>query len=234
MRRILKNSDLIVGRKYYCKSKLGGTLSIEEVFMDGHHAGPHPSDCKYVGKGRIWAVGPEDNVYMSGGGEQYINDQALAKWDIIGPIPEINLAIADALFKHQDLLDRMSPFDNEASCLILNDGSIGFNNGDVITVDNLDEYIKDNCIVVLPEKTVTIAAQDSSPSFLPLGLENIGLIGRRVKLTEDKYNESGLFPEGMLVTIMGWLDGGSAGYLAVDATTCQRVALGWDGFKLID
>lgn len=63
--QIKTNSDLVVGKYYWCINKKTGTPSVEIV---GEMYGN-----KYLGYGKIWATNS--------------NNQAFTIWDIYGPIP---------------------------------------------------------------------------------------------------------------------------------------------------
>lgn len=67
MKLIASNAELIPGRQYWCKSKTHGDIELHRCYEEG--------DWKYLGRSRIWAM--DDN------------NQALDRWHIVGPVPEV-------------------------------------------------------------------------------------------------------------------------------------------------
>lgn len=62
MRHIASNSDLIIGKWYWCRNKRTGCIALEQCRVEG--------GLKYMGDNCIWAL--DDN------------NQALKRWDIVG------------------------------------------------------------------------------------------------------------------------------------------------------
>lgn len=65
MQLITENSQLIAGREYWARDKRDGAITLERCESEEGR--------QYVGRGRFWAMDT--------------NNQALARWDLVGPVP---------------------------------------------------------------------------------------------------------------------------------------------------
>lgn len=266
MKVVKTNQDLIVGRKYLCRTRpiklQNGSYSKPEIeiYRVGEEQGR-----RYVGPHRFWAYDKHDAI-ISWAGEQRlnaeakamnlpvsemividsdyeVNSQAMERWDMIGPIPEVKEGLLHLLFDHPEIL----PF-LEGTVSINHDGAVN------VFMKSIETDTEGFMPAVIKEKVFTISDEVSLNDFIIsnhlvpvedvdesgfVTTESCGSkIGKQIRLTEKKHNQFGYYNEGAVLTIHQLVD--PTGYIAgvVNPNNPYNrqnlVNVGFDGFEFVD
>lgn len=273
MKLVKTNQDLIVGRKYLCRTKpikvQNGSFTTPELSI--LHVGEDQGR-RYVGPSKFWAYDQHDGI-LSYDGQQRIkkvaeetlnnsveildsdyevNSQAIERWDMIGPIPEIQEGLLNNLFDYPFLL---KAFENPISLhpngdvalyipegiencsddgwyLISDKDSARELNAELAANEEIDNYISGGEIPMVQ------SAMNNKPQFqkdmLPVSMfiryNPQEMIGKYVRLTENKYTQLGYFPKGTILLIAEFNDG-----FLLKEEKSEIVIIGVDdGFEFIE
>ena len=255
MKLIKTNQELIVGRKYLCRTKpikaQNGSFSVPYVEI---HQIFEEDGRRYVGKNRFWAYDKYDRIISYKGNvrikkeaddvgvpeseisvidsDYEVNSQALERWDIIGPIPEIKKEILDCLFDYPDFLECFSRV-------------ISFHpDGDIAV--KLEPTDLDDAFVLIQGKESVQEYFNPAPAVTEeeICCEELHYPkdGFDVILTEDKYNSdcSIRFPKGMKLKLIkrveygaGMFQAASMQSILLDPKSGNYTLSVMDGFKII-
>ena len=276
MKVVKTNQDLIVGRKYLTRTKpillQNGTYSkpVIEIQHIGEEVGR-----RYVGNGRFWAYDEHDGFISWNDNQRLeaeakamnlpvsemivipsdyeVNSQALERWDMIGPIPEINEGILHLLFEHPELSELF-----ERPISLHPDGNIAVLIDSVddewhLLTDKEDAIAISNYLAGQKEDSIKWVEEiDNLPDQFPVSnvIDNVDesgfvttescgdKVGKRIRLTEKKHNQFGYYNEGAVLTIHQLVD--PTGYIAgvVNPNNPDNrqnlVNVGFDGFEFVD
>lgn len=273
MKRVTTNQDLIVGRRYL-------TRDIPVLLFNGSYSKPEikiqyigeDSGRRYVGKHKMWAYDRHDGIISWNGKQRLeaeakamnlpvsemsvipedyeVNSQALERWEMIGPIPDVKEGLLHSLFDYPDFLKCF----NRAILLNCN-GDLGLQldpEEDVFAAISSIEDIKlffdndpseadvettnPNCENI--EVPMAQSAMNNKPQFqkdmLPESMfiryNPQEMIGKYVRLTENKYGQVGYFPKGSILLVAGFRDG----FLLKEEKSELVINGVDDGFEFID
>lgn len=223
MKLITSNQELVVGRRYLCRSKhhySGRSIEKPEILEVGLSSG-----WRYLGPNKIWAIDEHDKIMSYVGyirihyeaikrlpnirleevvklekafphastyygiptiKEDYIiNSQALEKWDIIGPLPDIKEEILNAFFNYPELLKL-----TEKPFLVCKDGSVSLMTEETSNFGAMWELVHDVQTAEMLHNT--IIDEGIHPSIAPktAPTELINKANERYKKSSDDFYTS--------------------------------------------